>query len=91
MWDGAVSTRAPLVLAITGAVALVIGLAGELATSVVSVGLLMENTVAAQQDTILVITGFVLAMFAALHYWLPKVTGRAVHEGPAKAAPGSSS
>ncbi len=48
----------------------------------------MENTVAAQQDTILVITGFVLTMFAALHYWLPKVTGRAVHEGPAKAAAG---
>ncbi|MDX6587942.1 MAG: cytochrome c oxidase subunit [Solirubrobacterales bacterium] len=86
MWNGAVSTRAPLVLAITGAVALVTGLAGELATSVVGVGLLLENTVAAQQDTILVITGFVLAMFAALHYWLPKVTGRAVHEGPAKAA-----
>jgi heme/copper-type cytochrome/quinol oxidase subunit 1 len=88
MWDGAVSTRAPLFLAITGAVALMTGLAGELATSVVSVGLLMENTVAAQQDTILVITGFVLTMFAGLHYWLPKVTGRAVHEGPAKAAAG---
>ena len=65
---------------------LVFGLGGELATSVVGVGLLLENTVAAQQDTILVVTGFVLAMFAALHYWLPKVTGRAVHEGPAKAA-----
>ncbi len=88
MWDGTVSTRAPLVLAITGAVALVFGLAGELATSVVSVGLLMENTVAAQQDTIMVITGFVLTMFAGLHYWLPKVTGRAVHEGPAKTAAG---
>jgi cytochrome c oxidase subunit I len=88
MWDGAVSTRAPLILAITAAIALVVGLAGQLATSVVGVGLLLENTVAAQQDTILVITGFVLAMFAALHYWLPKVTGRAVHEGPAKAAAG---
>ena len=88
MWDGAVSTRAPLVLAITAAVALVFGLGGQLVTSIVASGLLLENTVAAQQDTILVITGFVLAMFAALHYWLPKVTGRAVHEGPAKAAAG---
>jgi cytochrome c oxidase subunit 1 len=88
MWDGAVSTRAPLVLAITAAVALVFGLGGQLVTSIIGAGLLLENTVAAQQDTILVITGFVLAMFAALHYWLPKVTGRAVLEGPAKAAAG---
>ena len=88
MWDGAVSTRAPLLLSITAALALMLGLAGQLATSVVGVGLLLENTVAAQQDTILVVVGFVLAMFAALHYWLPKVTGRAVHEGPAKAAAG---
>ncbi|MDQ2675954.1 MAG: cbb3-type cytochrome c oxidase subunit I, partial [Actinomycetota bacterium] len=86
MWDGAVSTRAPLVLAITAAIALVFGLGGELVTAVVGAGLLLENTVAAQQDTILVVTGFVLAMFAGLHYWLPKVTGRAVHEGPAKVA-----
>ena len=88
MWEGAVSTRAPLLLSITAALALMLGLAGQLATSVVGVGLLLENTVAAQQDTILVVVGFVLAMFAALHYWLPKVTGRAVHEGPARAAAG---
>ena len=88
MWDGAISTRAPLVLALTAAVALVFGLAGQLVTSVVGAGLLLENTVAAQQDTILTIVGFVLAMFAALHYWLPKVTGRAVADGPAKAAAG---
>ena len=36
----------------------------------------------------MVIVGFVLAGFAALHYWLPKVTGRAVSDGPAKAAAG---
>ena len=88
MWEGAVSTRAPLLLSITAALALMLGLAGQLATSVVGVGLLLENTVAGQQDTILVVVGFVLAMFAALHYWLPKVTGRAVHEGPARAAAG---
>ncbi len=88
MWDGAVSARAPLTLALASAVALVFGLGGELVTSIVGAGLLLENTVAAQQDTILVIVGFVLAMFAGLHYWLPKVTGRMVHEGPAKAAAG---
>jgi len=86
MWEGAVSTRAPLTLAIASAVALALGLGGQWITSVVGAGLLLENTVAAQQDTILVIVGFVLAGFAALHYWLPKMTGRTVADGPAKAA-----
>ncbi|MDQ3758490.1 MAG: cbb3-type cytochrome c oxidase subunit I, partial [Actinomycetota bacterium] len=86
MWEGAVSARAPLVLAIGSAIALAFGLGGQWVTSVVAAGLLLENTVAAQQDTILVIVGFILAAFAALHYWLPKVTGRTVAEGPAKAA-----
>jgi cytochrome c oxidase subunit 1 len=88
MWEGAVSGRAPLVLALAGASLIAIGLAGQLATSVVPVGLLLENTVAAQQDTIMVMAGFVLTAFAALHYWLPKITGRAVAEGPAKLATG---
>lgn len=88
MREGAVSMRAPMVLALVAAVALVFGLAGQLMTAVIPVGLLLENTVAAQQDTILVIVGFVLASFAALHYWLPKMTGRTVAEGPAKLAAG---
>jgi heme/copper-type cytochrome/quinol oxidase subunit 1 len=88
MWEGAVSMRAPLVLALASAVALVLGLAGQLGTSVIPVGLQFENTTAAQQDTILVVVGFTLAAFAALHYWLPKITGRSVSEGPAKAAAG---
>ncbi len=88
MWEGAISTRAPLALAIASAIALVFGLGGEWVTAVVGAGLLLENTVAAQQDTIMVIVGFVLAAFAALHYWLPKMTGRTVADGPAKAAAG---
>jgi cytochrome c oxidase subunit I+III len=88
MWDGSVATRAPLTLALASAVALVFGLGGQLATSVIPVGLQLENTTAAQQDTILVIVGFTLAAFAALHYWLPKISGRSVAEGPAKAAAG---
>jgi cytochrome c oxidase subunit I len=86
MWDGAVSMKGPLFLALASAVALAVGLGGEMATSVVGVGLLLENTTAAQQDTILVVVGFILAAFAALHYWLPKISGRAVADGPAKAA-----
>ena len=85
MWEGAVSTRAPLVLALASAVALAFGLGGQWVTSVIGAGLLLENTVAAQQDTIMVVVGFILAGFAALHFWLPKVTGKAVGEGIAKA------
>lgn len=84
MWEGAVSGRAPLLLGLAGASLIAFGLAGQLATSVVPVGLLLEGTVAAQQDTILVLVGFTLTGFAALHYWLPKVSGRAIAEGPAK-------
>jgi heme/copper-type cytochrome/quinol oxidase subunit 1 len=88
MWEGSISLRAPLALALASAIALVLGLGGQLMTSVIPVGLQLENTTAAQQDTIMVVVGFTLAAFAALHYWLPKVTGRMVAEGPAKAASG---
>ena len=88
MWQGSVSTRAPLGLALAAAIALVFGLGGQLMTSVIPVGLQFENTTAAQQGTIMVVVGFTLAAFAALHYWLPKVSGRSVAEGPAKAASG---
>ena len=84
MWDGAVSMRAPLVLALAGAMALIFGLGGEPPRPVIPVGLQLENTTAAQQDTIMVVVGFTLVAFAALHYWLPKISGRSVAEGPAK-------
>ena len=86
MWDGSISLRAPMALALASAVALVFGLGGQLMTSVVPVGLQLENTTTAHQDTVMVVVGFTLAAFAALHYWLPKVSGRLVAEGPAKAA-----
>ncbi len=89
LWDGSIAARAPLALAVAGIVLLVIGLAGELMTAVMPVAWQLENTTAAQADTILVVLGGgVLGGFAALHYWLPKITGRAVGEGLAKAAAG---
>ncbi len=88
MWEGSVSMRAPLGLSLAAAIALAAGLGGQLMTSVIPVGLQLENTTAAQQDTVMVIVGFTLAAFAALHYWLPKVGGRLVAEGPAKLASG---
>ena len=86
LWGGAIAVQTPLVFALAAVVALVFGLGGELVTAVIPVGIQLENTVAAQQDTIMVLVGFTLAAFAALHYWLPKVSGRAVADGPAKAA-----
>jgi heme/copper-type cytochrome/quinol oxidase subunit 1 len=88
MWEGSVSTRAPLGLCLAAALALAAGLGGQLVTSVIPVGLQLENTTAAQQDTVMVVVGFTLAAFAALHYWLPKISGRLVPEGPAKVATG---
>jgi cytochrome c oxidase subunit 1 len=89
LWDGSIAPRAPLALAVAATVLLVIGLAGELMTAVMPVAWQLENTTVAQADTILILLGgTVLGGFAALHYWLPKITGRAVGEGLAKAAAG---
>ena len=82
MWHGAVRTKAPMLFALGAIATMTFGLAGELAYSVIPVGWQLDNTVAAQADTLLVLVGgSVLAGFAALHYWLPKVTGRYVGEG----------
>lgn len=87
MWGGAIRSGAAGALAVAAAVLMVIALAGELMTAVVPVGQQLENTTAAQQDTIVLILGAaVLGGFAALHYWLPKIGGRAVADGPALAA-----
>ena len=64
-----------------------IGLAGELAWSLIPVGWQIQHTTAAQGATMMVIVGgAVLGGFAALHYWLPKITGRLLGEGLGKVA-----
>ena len=89
MWEGAIRTGAAPAFAVGGAVLMTVGLAGQLMTSVIPVGLMLENTTTAQQDTIVtLIGGAVLGGFAALHYWLPKITGRSVGDGLAGAALG---
>lgn len=89
MWDGAVQPGPPMSLALGAAVLLVFGLGGQLVTAIVPVGVQLENTAAAQQDTILTLLGAgVLGGFAALHYWLPKISGRKVADAPAQAAAG---
>ena len=52
------------------------GLAGELGYSVIPVGWQLDNTTASQGDTLYVLAGgLIFGGFAALHYWLPKMTG----------------
>jgi heme/copper-type cytochrome/quinol oxidase subunit 1 len=67
--------------------AMTIGLVGDLAWSLIPVGWQIQNTAAAQGATIAVVVGAsVLGGFAALHYWMPKITGRLVGDGLGKVA-----
>jgi heme/copper-type cytochrome/quinol oxidase subunit 1 len=87
LWGGTLRTRAAPLYAIAAISAMTIGLAGDLAWSLIPVGWQIEHTTAAQASTIAVIVGAaVLGGFAALHYWLPKITGRLVGDGLAKVA-----
>lgn len=89
IWGGALELRAATWYALAAISALVCGLAGELAYSVIPVGWLLDNTTASQGDTLYVlIGGGVLGGFAALHYWFPKLCGRLLGEGLGKAALG---
>jgi len=90
VWDGALHTRAAPLFALGAISAMTIGLAGELAWSVIPVGWQIDNTTAAQGSTIAVLVGGgVLGGFAALHYWFPKLNGRLMGEGLGKVALGS--
>ncbi len=87
LWGGTVRIGAPMLYAAAAISAMSFGLAGELAYSVIPVGWQLANTTASQGDTLYVLVGgAVFGGFAALHYWLPKMTGRSVGEGLAKAA-----
>lgn len=87
LWGGAISLRAPMLYALGAISALAYGLAGEFANSVIPVGWLVDDTAAAGADTTAVMVGgAVLGGFAALHYWMPKISGRLLGEGLAKIA-----
>jgi heme/copper-type cytochrome/quinol oxidase subunit 1 len=87
LWDGTLHWRAAPLYALGAISALTIGLAGELVYSVIPVGWQLDNTIGAQGDTIAVfVGGAVLAGFAALHYWFPKLSGRMMGEGLGKIA-----
>jgi heme/copper-type cytochrome/quinol oxidase subunit 1 len=87
LWGGAIRMRTPLFYAAAAFSTIVFGLTGELAYSVIPVGWQLANTTMSQGDTLYVlIGGAVIGGFGALHYWLPKMTGRALGEGIANFA-----
>ncbi len=89
LWGGAVRTGAPTLFTLAAISTLSIGLVLELALSVIPVGWQLDNTAFAEGATAYTLVGgAVLAGFAAMHYWMPKITGRYVGEGLAKAALG---
>jgi cytochrome c oxidase subunit I len=85
LWEGTLHLRAALLYALGAISVVTIGLTGELANSVIPVGWQLDNTTAAQGDTLAVfVGGAVLGGFAALHYWFPKLCGRLMGEGLGK-------
>ncbi len=86
LWGGTIHLRAAPLFAVGAISVMTIGLAIELACSVIPVGWQLDNTTAAQAGTIAVfVGGIVLGGFSALHYWFPKLTGRMMGEGLGKA------
>jgi cytochrome c oxidase subunit I len=87
IWNGSLRLRAPLLFALGAISTLAFGLAGELTYSVIPVGWLLDSTTIAQADTYYALVGgAVFGGFAALYYWFPKLTGRLMGEGLARAS-----
>ena len=87
LWRGTVRLNAPLLYAVAAISTMAFGLAGELAHSVIPVGWLTSNTPVSQGDTFYVLVGgAVFGGLAAIHYWLPKMSGRTLGGGLAAAA-----
>jgi cytochrome c oxidase subunit 1 len=85
LWNGALHLRAPMLFALGAISTISIGLAGELAHSVIPVAWQTWGTVATTMDThYALIGGSIFGGFAALYYWYPKMTGRVMGEGQAR-------
>ena len=78
---GVLRMRAPLAFALAAISTLSFGLILELIQSVIPVNWLLADTTASTAASGYVLVGGpVLAGFAALHYWFPKMTGRVMGE-----------
>ncbi len=83
--ESGVRMKPPLKFALGAAVLLVIGLAGELAQSVIPVSWQVANTQVSWGDTHFALIGAgLLGGFAALYYWFPKLSGRYMGESLAR-------
>ena len=82
---GAIELRAPMLFALGSISTLAVGLAAELFHAVIPVNWLLADTAdATSASGYVLVGGSVLGGFAALYYWLPKITGRTAGEGLAK-------
>lgn len=89
IWGGAVRSRVAMSFVVASISALGFGLSLEFALSVIPIGWQLDNTAFAQAATTYTMVGAaVFGGFAAMHYWMPKMTGRFVGEGVARAALG---
>ena len=87
LWRGALRLRAAALYALAAISTLAVGLALELAYSVIPVGWMVEGTTAAlAASTYVVVGAVVIGGFAALHYWFGKLSGRILGEGLGKLA-----
>jgi cytochrome c oxidase subunit I len=78
---GALRMRAPVLYAIGALVMISLGLAAEMQQSLVGAAFYLKNTTDSTAATsFALIGGAVFGGFAALHYWYPKITGRAMGE-----------
>jgi len=78
---GTVRMRSPLLFATGAIVAIALGLVTELNHSLVALGWRLQHTVDSTAAThFALIGGAVFGGFAALHWWFPKMTGRAMGE-----------
>ncbi|HEY7267955.1 MAG TPA: cbb3-type cytochrome c oxidase subunit I [Solirubrobacterales bacterium] len=84
---GVLRMRAPLIFALAAISTLSFGLIMELIQSVIPVNWLLGDTTASTAASGYVLVGGpVLAGFAALHYWFPKMTGRVMGESLARSS-----
>ncbi|MGZ5312320.1 MAG: cytochrome c oxidase subunit I [Solirubrobacterales bacterium] len=78
---GSIELRAPMLFALGAISTLSVGLAAELSHAVIPVNWLLADTADATASTGYVLVGGpVLAGFAALYHWFPKMTGRTAGE-----------
>jgi cytochrome c oxidase subunit I len=87
LWEGAARMRAPLLFAAGAIAAISVGLAAEIQQSIVGAAWNLSKTTDSTAAThFALVGGAVFGGFAALHWWFPKITGRAMGEGLARAS-----